>query len=99
MPIYEYKCKKCGKTSSFLEKIAQKKFFFSPFQKKCPHCRKRALVKTISSFSAHKSMSQADTLNEISKMAPINFVPQSPRPTGPPSGGCPYAQEASKKES
>ena len=32
MPLYEYKCRKCGKRSERIEKLN------GPYLKKCPHC-------------------------------------------------------------
>jgi putative FmdB family regulatory protein len=50
MPIYEYRCKDCGKKSSFLiynrEKLSQLK---------CKHCQSINLVKLYSRFAAVKS--------------------------------------------
>ena len=32
MPLYEYKCRKCGKHTEKIEKVE------GPYLKKCPHC-------------------------------------------------------------
>ena len=43
MPIYEYKCKNCGKISEFLEGVGEGKI-----EKVCKHCDSRELTKIIS---------------------------------------------------
>ena len=42
MPIYEYECRKCGKTHEILQKISE-----SP-KRKCPSCGARSLKKLVS---------------------------------------------------
>jgi putative FmdB family regulatory protein len=44
MPIFEYKCGKCGRISEFLEPHDSKK------TKVCPHCGSRKLERQISTF-------------------------------------------------
>ncbi len=97
MPIYEFECKKCKKTSSFIEKINEKRSWFHP--RKCEHCGSRKLKRVLSNCSASFSRTQAETLNELSKMGNINFVPQSPGAGSPPPGGCPYANSHSVDDS
>jgi hypothetical protein len=53
------------------------------------------LDRVLSSFAAHRSVSTADMMNDLSKMGQINFVPQYPGYGGPPPGGCPYTQQDS----
>jgi len=92
MPIYEYECKKCGYVTSFMEKARQRISNF--FKRKCEKCGSRKLSKVLSRFTSNCVKSNADTMNELSKMGNINFVPQSPGMgghQGPPPGGCPYA--------
>lgn len=91
MPIFDYSCKKCGKISSFLEK-SKKSFWEKIIGQKCTHCGNRNLVKQYSSFSTSKNISQNDFLNDISKIAPINFVQAPSKPNCPP-GGCPHQQK------
>lgn len=43
MPIYEYKCKNCGKVSEFLEVVGEGKI-----ERFCKHCGSRELTKIIS---------------------------------------------------
>ena len=43
MPLYEYKCNKCGKTSEFLESANK-----GNISRKCPHCGKSSLEKLLS---------------------------------------------------
>ena len=95
MPIYEYECKKCGHLSSFMENTRQK--LSNIFKRKCEKCGSRRLSKVLSTFSPNLVKSTTDTMNEMSKMGNINFVPQSPAVggyQGPPPGGCPYAKSA-----
>ncbi|OHB50190.1 MAG: hypothetical protein A2Y10_07725 [Planctomycetes bacterium GWF2_41_51] len=47
MPIFEYKCEKCGKVSEFLEKSMNSKEIHS-----CPSCGGKKLTKQFSTFSA-----------------------------------------------
>lgn len=90
MPVYEYQCKKCGKTTTFIEKVEEFKFF----SRKCGSCGSRRMKKVLSSFSTKKNESTADMLNELKRYGKVNFVPKysdSPSLQGPPPGGCPYA--------
>ena len=92
MPIYEYECQKCGYVNSFIEKAQQRLSNF--FKRKCEKCGSRRLNKVLSTFTPNSVKSTADTMNELSKMGNINFVPRSPGMggyRGPPPGGCPYA--------
>ena len=52
MPIYEYKCKKCGHVSSFLEKTNQNKQ-----EHICEKCRSNELEKAFSTFSPQSGSS------------------------------------------
>lgn len=49
MPIYEYKCKKCGKAFDHLART------LSDGAKKCPKCGAKNPVKQFSTFSASVS--------------------------------------------
>ncbi len=92
MPIYEYECKKCSYVTSFIEKVQGR--FLGFFRRKCEKCGSKRLKKVLSAFSPHSVKSTTDSLNDLSKMGNINFVPQSPgmgAHHGPPPGGCPYA--------
>jgi putative FmdB family regulatory protein len=53
MPVFEYKCGKCGRISEFLELHDSKK------TKVCPHCGSRKLTKQISVFSAQVKAGQS----------------------------------------
>jgi putative FmdB family regulatory protein len=46
MPIYEYKCDKCGKVTEFLENASGRS------DKRCAHCGGGKLTKVLSLFSA-----------------------------------------------
>ena len=45
MPIFEYKCAKCGKVTEFLESAAGRK------KRECSHCGSGELKKLVSSFA------------------------------------------------
>lgn len=93
MPFYEYKCEKCGKVNTFLEKLSERQSFWKRWkEKRCSNCGSRNLAKLISSFSVQSKKSSPEMLNELSKMGPVKFVPDYRMP-GPPLGGCPYAKD------
>lgn len=99
MPIYEYRCLKCNKINTFLEKISQKKMsWFARDKKVCASCGSKKLEKIISTFAVSAKQSHADMMNDISKMGPVNFVPDYRMP-GPPPGGCPYAKQEESSQS
>ena len=89
MPIYEFECKKCGKITPFIEKVDEVRLWF----RKCKHCGSYRLKKIMSSFTPNPQDSMNDMLNDMDRKGQLKFVPQPPRPLGPPPGGCPYAQE------
>jgi putative FmdB family regulatory protein len=49
MPIFEYRCGKCGQVSDFLEKSA------ADSRHACPRCGGRKMEKLFSTFSARSS--------------------------------------------
>ena len=98
MALYEYKCPKCGRITSFLEKISSKDSFLTKLKRRCKNCGSHKLVRIFSTFTAIRQESTADMFNEISRMGPVNFVPDH-RPLGPPPGGCPYAKQANSDSS
>jgi len=53
MPIYEYRCQKCGHVTSFLEKASTKK------RHTCERCKSEALEKIFSTFSASSGKSSS----------------------------------------
>ncbi|RKY24264.1 MAG: zinc ribbon domain-containing protein [Planctomycetota bacterium] len=53
MPVYEYRCKKCGQVSSFLEKSGGKKTHA------CEKCGSKDTEKVFSTFSAKSSDSSS----------------------------------------
>ena len=57
MPIFEYKCKKCGHITEFLEKSG------SHHKHICEKCKSRDLQKLLSSFAAGHSSSSASQSN------------------------------------
>ena len=58
MPIYEYRCKDCGKVSEFLEGVGEEKI-----EKVCKYCKSKELSKVFSksnvSTGGHFIASQA----------------------------------------
>ncbi|MFM1944180.1 MAG: Zinc ribbon domain, partial [Verrucomicrobiota bacterium] len=42
MPLYEYRCEKCGRVTEFLESFSSKK------QHTCSHCGSKRMVKEMS---------------------------------------------------
>lgn len=90
MPVYEYKCRKCGAVSEYLEKQGE----WHLFPRKCKKCGRRRTQKVLSSFSSTVRRSRTETLNDLKQMGNVNFVPRSSPPWGhgPPPGGCPYRQ-------
>lgn len=89
MPIFEYKCEKCNKLSSFLE-TGKQNLIEKFLGKKCPYCKSRNLKKQYSSFATYKNISQNDLLNDISKVAPIKIVPEQQAKKCGVDGKCPY---------
>ncbi len=101
MPVYEYRCAKCGRVSSFMEKM-QPDFKLFGRRKRCQHCGSRKLTKIPSAFASSVQRTQIEMLNELKQMGNVQFVPPPPKPPwgdGPPPGGCPYENaEKAKKE-
>ena len=54
MPIYSYKCKKCGKIFDLLVGVTSEKM-----EKKCPNCGSRDIEKQVTSFSINSSNSSS----------------------------------------
>jgi putative FmdB family regulatory protein len=57
VPIYEYKCGKCGRLTSVFTRSAGE-----PENAKCQHCGSKKLERTLSKFAYHKS--EADILRD-----------------------------------
>jgi putative FmdB family regulatory protein len=95
MPIFEYKCAKCGAVTALLEN--RKKWNF--WRRKCSRCGSKRLKRIFSPFATAKKQSMADLVGEMKRLGPVNFVP-SPPPAmqGPPPGGCPYCQPEKKEK-
>jgi putative FmdB family regulatory protein len=63
MPIYEYRCQKCGKRSSFFVRDVK-----APFSKKCTHCGNSGLERIMSRFASVRSEeSRMESLADPSK--------------------------------
>jgi putative FmdB family regulatory protein len=94
LPIYEFKCDKCGAVSSFLEKIDE----WHWRGRKCAKCGSRKTRKILSKFSSSVERTTTETMNELKQMGNVQFVPRTTPPwgEGPPPGGCPY--ENAEKE-
>ncbi|MDD5483265.1 MAG: zinc ribbon domain-containing protein [Kiritimatiellae bacterium] len=79
MPIYEYKCKKCGKTFEHLARS------LSEPAPKCPQCGASRPEKQFSAFSAGTGGGRSDSF-----ACPGGACPTGACPTGTcPSGTCP----------
>lgn len=105
MPVYEYRCQDCGEVSGFLEKMEGAYWFWEKWflNRRCAKCKSKKLTRILSSCSVVKTQTRAEMFNDLSKMAPINFVPKYPEPSlpPPPPGGCPNCgagADASKTE-
>ncbi len=57
MPIFEYRCRKCGHTMEFLEKGSSKR------KHTCEHCSSSDLQKLLSSFATGHSSSSTSQNN------------------------------------
>lgn len=68
MPIYEYRCKKCGQISEFLEEAGSSK------KHVCQKCGSRAVEKVFSVFSAKVSSGSS---GGISPSCPTGTCPLS----------------------
>lgn len=99
MPIYEYRCEKCGQVSSFMEKMFEPPRLFGR-RKKCTHCGSKKLTKIPSGFGISVERTRNETLNELKSLGNVQFVPQTtpPAPAGPPPGGCPYEKQFKEEE-
>lgn len=68
MPIYEYRCRKCRKKSTFLTLSAS-----AAFETKCKHCGSVDLEKLVSRIAIFKSEeSRLDDLADPSKLAGVD---------------------------
>ncbi|MCM8798977.1 MAG: hypothetical protein NC821_05905 [Candidatus Omnitrophica bacterium] len=92
MPFFDYRCLRCGKINTLYKKSVREKegFFLRMLKYRCAFCGSRKIRKVYAPFAVSKKESPQEMLNELSRMGPINFVPDY-RPKGPPPGGCPYA--------
>ena len=67
MPIYEYKCKTCGrKTTRFLRSISQ------TIDPTCSHCGSAELSRLPSSFAIHQSMNTGPNLPSFETMSDVD---------------------------
>ncbi|MGD2094471.1 MAG: zinc ribbon domain-containing protein [Phycisphaerales bacterium] len=74
MPIFEYKCNKCGHTMEFLEKSS------TPKKHNCEKCGSSNLQKLLSGFAVGRGKSSGQTCESC---------PSGPYPTGAcPDGTC-----------
>jgi putative FmdB family regulatory protein len=76
MPLYEFQCQKCKtKSSKLVRRISE------PLTVKCPSCGSDDLVRVISKFAYHKSMSTIwEESGDVSK--PGSSYYQDPRNLG-----------------
>jgi len=77
VPIFEYRCNKCGHIMEFLEKTR------TPKKHKCQKCNSSDLQKLLSGFAVGQSKSANPACESC---------PGGPSPTSACSGGaCPYS--------
>ncbi len=95
MPVYEYRCESCGEKNSFFEPVGGEKIGFIASLlgkgKKCEKCGGRKLERVISSVSVHRTQTQAEVMDDLRKIAPVQFVPDM-RPKISPEN-CPNCGE------
>ncbi len=60
MPLFEYKCKKCGRTTEFLERGSGRN------RHVCPECGNADMQKLVSSFSMGRSNSKSGGVSSCS---------------------------------
>jgi putative FmdB family regulatory protein len=92
MPIYEYRCEKCGHQLEAIQKMSD------PALVTCPECSKDSLIKLISAAGFQLKGTgwyQTDFKNsgkkpdKVDKPAPVAEKPKDTTPTGTcGSGGC-----------
>lgn len=103
MPVYEYRCEGCGEKNSFFEPVGGEKtgFFASLLGrgKKCEKCGSKKLERIISSISVRKTQTMQEAVDDLRKIAPVQFVPDA-RPRVSPEN-CPncHRQPGSKTTS
>ena len=96
MPVYEYECHRCGKTSSFMEKMFERPRLFGK-KRRCRYCGSKKLDKVISRCAGKVERTYTESLNELKSLGNVTFSPPPPKPAwgdGPPPGGCPYEKAA-----
>ena len=62
MPIYEYRCRACGKTSTFFTRSINE-----PLEPVCSSCESSDMHRAVSAFAYHKSLK---TIHEESGLPP-----------------------------
>lgn len=85
MPLYEYRCSRCGGITAYYERTRRRRLL----GRKCGHCGSRRTRKVLSTFSVRARRSQTEVLNELKHLGPVGFA-ESPR------GTCPYRPVAHK---
>ncbi len=98
MPLYEFRCEKCGGVSAFREKMFERQpLFFG--RRRCTRCGSRKLSKIMSRVAGHVERTYNEQLNELKSMGNVTFIPEEmmKRPE-PPGGVCPYHQAHVEEE-
>jgi putative FmdB family regulatory protein len=68
MPIYEYRCRDCGKKSTFVTLSIS-----APFEKKCQHCGSARVEKLVSRVAVFRSEdSRMESLADPSKLSGLD---------------------------
>ncbi|MBZ0272433.1 zinc ribbon domain-containing protein [bacterium] len=90
MPVYEYRCAKCGHVTSFVEKMYEPQpLFFG--RRRCGQCRSRKLAKIVSRVASAVQRTETEMMNELKSMGNVNFIPEwMMRRPEPPGGVCPH---------
>lgn len=68
MPIYEYRCRKCGHEFEVMRRITQ-----MDAQAPCPACRSRATSRKVSTFAVARGAAPDLTTDEID---PDDYTPE-----------------------
>ncbi len=77
MPIYEYRCRPCGKVSSFFVRSIN-----ASLEPLCTHCQSRDMVRRMSSFALGKTVQSVREKHSLGPGAPPPDYYSDPRNIG-----------------